>query len=98
MLSTALGLLAASWAVVMALGPVLQIREILRRRSSAGLSLGYLAVLLVGFALWVAYGVANHDLPLVVPNTLAFLVMCVTISMVVRYRPRDGTALRRGQD
>jgi uncharacterized protein with PQ loop repeat len=85
MLSTALGLLAASWAVVMALGPVLQIREILRRRSSAGLSLGYLAVLLVVFALWVAYGVASDDLPLVVPNTLAFLVMCVTIGAVVRF-------------
>jgi MtN3 and saliva related transmembrane protein len=98
MLSAALGLLAASWAVVMALGPVLQIREILRRRSSAGLSLGYLAVLLVGFALWVAYGVASDDLPLVVPNTLAFLVMCVTIGVVVRYRRRGTTAMRHDQD
>jgi uncharacterized protein with PQ loop repeat len=98
MLSAALGLLAASWAVVMALGPVLQIREILRRRSSAGLSLGYLAVLLAGFALWVAYGVANDDLPLVVPNTLTFPVMCVTIGVVVRYRPRGTTAMPHDLD
>jgi hypothetical protein len=29
-------------------------------------------VLLVGFGLWVSYGIASDDLPLVVPNTVAF--------------------------
>jgi hypothetical protein len=48
MVSTALGLAAASWAVLMALSPILQIREIIRRRSSEGISIGYFAVLLVG--------------------------------------------------
>ena len=52
MVSTALGITAASWAVAMALSPLLQIREILRRRSSQGISIGYFAVLLVGFGLW----------------------------------------------
>jgi MtN3 and saliva related transmembrane protein len=33
-----------------------------------GISIGYFAVLLVGFGLWVSYGIASHDLPLVVPN------------------------------
>lgn len=80
MLSTALGVTAATWAVVMALSPILQMREIVRRGSSAGLSIGYLLVLIVGFALWVAYGVATSDLPLVVPNTIAALVMAITIS------------------
>ena len=42
---------------------------------SEGISIGYLAVLLVGFGLWVSYGIASHDLPLVVPNCVAFLVM-----------------------
>ena len=62
MVSTALGLTAASWAVVMALSPILQIREIRRRKSSAGISIGYFAVLMVGFGLWVSYGIASHDL------------------------------------
>jgi len=75
MVSTALGITAASWAVVMALSPLLQIREILRRRSSQGISIAYFAVLLVGFGLWVSYGIASHDLPLVVPNCVALLVM-----------------------
>jgi hypothetical protein len=41
--TTALGITAASWAVVMAFSPVLQIREIVRRGSSEGMSIGYVA-------------------------------------------------------
>ncbi len=81
-----LGIAAASWGVVMALAPLLQIREIARRRSSAGISLGYLGVLLVGFGLWASYGVAGHDLPLIVANSVALLVMALTIAVVRAYR------------
>jgi MtN3 and saliva related transmembrane protein len=86
MVSTALGLIAASWAVVMALSPILQIREIRRRGSSQGISIGYLGVLLVGFGLWISYGTASSDLPLVVPNCVAFVVMACTIAVVLRTR------------
>ena len=86
MVSTTLGITAASWAVVMALAPILQIREILRRNSSEGLAIGYFAVLLVGFGLWVAYGVARHDVPLVVPNCVALLVMSCTIVVALAKR------------
>ena len=79
--ATTLGIAAASWAVVMALSPILQIREILRRGSARGLSIGYFAVLLIGFALWVAYGVASRDVPLVVPNCIAFVVMALTLGV-----------------
>jgi MtN3 and saliva related transmembrane protein len=87
MVSSALGITAAAWAVVMALSPLLQVREIIRRGSSEGISVGYFGVLLVGFGLWVAYGVASCDLPLVVPNSVAFVVMGCTIWVAVR-RPR----------
>jgi MtN3 and saliva related transmembrane protein len=86
MVSTTLGITAASWALVMALAPILQIQEILRRNSSEGLAIGYFAVLLVGFALWVAYGIARHDIPLVVPNCVAFLVMGCTIVVALAKR------------
>ena len=45
-----------------------------------GISVGYLAVLLIGFALWVSYGIVRHDLPLVVPNSVAFLVIVALAS------------------
>ena len=70
----------------MALSPILQIREIMRRESSEGISIGYFAVLLVGFGLWVSYGIASRDLPLVVPNCVAFLVMGGTIALALSKR------------
>jgi uncharacterized protein with PQ loop repeat len=85
-LVTGFGLAAATWAVAMAVSPLFQLRLVVRRRSSAGVSLGYMLVLLVGFLLWVGYGVASGDLPLIVPNVIAFVVMGFTIAVVLRYR------------
>jgi MtN3 and saliva related transmembrane protein len=98
MVSTALGVTAASWALVMALAPILQIREMVRRGSSEGVSIGYFAVLLVGFSLWVAYGLANGDLPLIVPNCVAFLVMGCTIAVALDKRRHDPRRIVRASE
>lgn len=90
MLSTVLAVSAASWGILMALAPLLQVRRMVRRRSSADVSVGYLAVLLPGFLLWVAYGVASDDIALVIPNALAALIATSAIAVAVRLRtPRD---------
>lgn len=85
-MATTLAVSAASWAVLMALGPVLQIRAILRRKSSRGVSIGYFVILLVGFVLWIAYGVAIAKPALVVPNAVAVVTALATIAVAVRYR------------
>ena len=66
-----LGIAAATWGVVMAIAPGLQIRRMIIRRSSADLSLGYFGVLLPGFLLWIGYGWTTADWPLVIPNAIA---------------------------
>jgi uncharacterized protein with PQ loop repeat len=84
--STALALAASGWAILMALSPLLQVRAIRRTGTSEGVSVGYFAVLIVGFALWVAYGVAIANLALVVPNSVAAVIGVGTIVMARRYR------------
>jgi MtN3 and saliva related transmembrane protein len=86
MLATALAVCAAAWGLVMALSPLLQIRRMVRQQSSRDISIGYWCVLLGGFALWVAYGVTVANLALIVPNSVAFGVGCLTLAVVVRYR------------
>ena len=81
-----LAITAATWAIAMALGPVLQIRTIIEHRSSSGNSLGYFVILLVGFALWMAYGVAASNLALIIPNAVAAVVITATIAVTWRYR------------
>jgi len=77
----ALAVAAASWGVIMGLSPALQIRRMWRVRSSADVSVGYFAVLNVGFVLWVAYGFVGDIPALVWPNAVA-LVMCSATIMV----------------
>lgn len=81
-----LPVLAAGWGVLMAVSPALQIRRMVHRRSSADLSLSYLAVLLIGFMLWVAYGISIGNLALIVPNAVAFAVGVATVFVALRYR------------
>src|SRR5687768_11836413 len=81
-----LGVIAATWAIAMALGPVLQIRKIVEQKSSRGVSVGYFLILFVGFVLWLAYGIAASSLVLVVPNIVAAAVTAATIAVALRYR------------
>jgi uncharacterized protein with PQ loop repeat len=85
-MTDALAVIAASWGVMMALSPILQLRRILERRSSADISIAYLAVLQVGFTLWIAYGFALGNVAIVVPNSVAFLVGAATIAIALRFR------------
>lgn len=87
---TVLAVSAAAYGVLMAVAPALQIRRMVARRSSKDVSIPYFAVLLPGFALWIAYGAARGDLALVVPNTVALLVGVTAIGVAVYLRrPRD---------
>ena len=62
MFDDALGVAAAFWGVLMAVSPGLQIRKMLHHGSSREVSIAYFWVLLVGFTLWVAYGLCDREL------------------------------------
>jgi MtN3 and saliva related transmembrane protein len=91
-LETALGVAAATWGVVMAISPALQIRKMLQHRSSREVSVAYFCVLLVGFALWIAYGISIENWYLIVPNAVAFTVCSATIAIALRLRAEQQAA------
>ncbi len=84
-----LALLAATWGVLMATAPILQIRRMLVRRSSADVSIAYLGVLEIGFVLWVAYGLSVGNPALVIPNSTALVVGSVLIFVAWRFKGRS---------
>jgi len=86
MVVTGLAVAAAAWGVLMGLSPVLQIRRMLRQRSSRDVSVGYFTILLVGFVLWIGYGIASHNLALIVPNAVALLIGVSTVAIALRLR------------
>ncbi len=57
-----------------------------RTRSTRDLSLGTLALLATGLFLWLVYGIARADLPLIIGNAVA-LVLTATVPV---YKVRHG--------
>lgn len=84
--TSVLAVTASSWGVLMGISPVLQIRQMLRERSSREVSLGYYVILLAGFLLWISYGIAAKNLVLIIPNTVALLVGLSLIAVALRLR------------
>ena len=84
----ALAVLAAGWGVMMAIAPLLQIRRIVERRSSADVSLSYLGVLIVGFVLWFVYGFSIDNPTILIPNAVALVVGIATVVVALRFRER----------
>jgi len=84
--TSVLAVTAATWGVAMALSPLLQIRTMRRTRSSKDVSVGYFCVLIVGFVLWLAYGIALGNVALVIPNAVAFVVASVTVVVALWFR------------
>jgi len=84
-----LAVAASSWGVLMGIAPLLQIRRMLRERSSRDISLGYFMILLAGFLLWISYGVAASNLVLVIPNSVALLVGVALVMVALRLRRRS---------
>ena len=85
-MNDALPLIAGAWGVLMGLAPLLQIRTILRRRSSADVSIASMGVLLVGFALWLAYGLSIGDGALIATNVTALTVTTTAIAVTLAFR------------
>jgi uncharacterized protein with PQ loop repeat len=84
--SDTLAVIAATTGIVMATAPVLQIRRMFARRSSDDLSLAYLGVLLVGFVVWISYGISLGNFALIIPNVVALIVTVTTIVVALRFR------------
>lgn len=85
-MSDTLAVIAATTGIVMAAAPVLQIRRMFVTRSSDDLSLGYLGVLLVGFVVWISYGISLGNFALIIPNSVALVVTVTTIVIALRFR------------
>jgi MtN3 and saliva related transmembrane protein len=81
---TVLALVASSFGVVMGVAPALQIRRMLRERSSRDVSIGYFAIIACGSVLWGSYGVSLGNFAIVIPNVVGFLAAIATVGVALR--------------
>lgn len=82
----ALGTAALIAGLLMAVSPALQVRRMMQTRSSRDFSIGYPTLLSVGFVLWLAYGVALWNLPMMISNSASLTFMLITIGVALYFR------------
>jgi len=72
--------------ILMAISPLLQVRRMLRTRSSNDVSLLYLTMLCVGFLAWLAYGYSLGNPAMLISNTASLAFMLFTIVVALSFR------------
>jgi uncharacterized protein with PQ loop repeat len=85
MLST-IEAVATIYGVFMSLGPLLQARKMKQRRSSGDISILYIIVLVVGFSLYLAYGISISNRLLIITNTVSIAATATTLLIALTYR------------
>jgi MtN3 and saliva related transmembrane protein len=65
-----------------------QVVETWKARSAAGLSLTMLLVFATGVALWLFYGVATGQLPVILANAVTLVLVMVLLGLKLRDRRR----------
>ena len=80
-----LATIATLYGVGGALSILLQARRVVRRRTSADVSLPFLATYVGGYAIWLLYGVSIASVPIVLVHALGLLTGTVTLAVAVRY-------------
>ena len=82
---------ATVYGVAMSLGPLLQARKMRQRRSSGDVSLPYLVVLVIGFSLYLAYGLSISNRLLIITNIVSIAATATTLLIALAYRTADTT-------
>ncbi len=82
----ALALTVSVYGVLMALAPLLQVRRMRRESSARGVSIAYAVVLWIGFCIWLAYGVVEEDVPLILANLVNVIVTGGMVLFALRVR------------
>ena len=80
------GTAATIYGVLAALKSLLQTRRMLARRTSRGVSAGFLASYTGGYLIWLAYGLSTGSIPLIAVDTVGLLCGGLTLAVALSLR------------
>jgi MtN3 and saliva related transmembrane protein len=83
---THIGLVAGA---ITSFAAIPQVVKTWRSRHARDISIWQLILLTVGMSLWLVYGIALGDLPLILANILSIGCYSLLICMKIRYRDAD---------
>jgi len=81
-LSDIIGILATVIGIITSVGFYLQTFKIIRRKSSADVSVKAFFLFSIGIFTWFVYGISLNNLPLIISNVIALIG---TVSVIITY-------------
>jgi MtN3 and saliva related transmembrane protein len=63
-----------------------QLIKLLKEKKAQDLSIFFLAILFVGLALWVWYGIIKNDIPIIATNSFSIVVNSLIIIYGMKYK------------
>jgi MtN3 and saliva related transmembrane protein len=66
-----------------------QLIKIIREKKAENISYLMLIILLIGVGSWIWYGFLKNDLPIIITNSVSFLINLLVIVFTIRYKNND---------
>jgi uncharacterized protein with PQ loop repeat len=85
---------AALWGIPVAVGPLLQVRKIVRARSSENIAVMWLVIGFIGFVTFTMHGEYTGDVFVWVPDLIGSLTVGALVVVAVMYRPGGRRAVK----
>jgi MtN3 and saliva related transmembrane protein len=79
-------LVGISASVFTAISLMPQIVKVLKERESESVSLGMLAVLFCGLALWIYYGILKNDFIIIISNAVSMTLNIILSVLSLKYK------------
>lgn len=84
-----IGILGLIAGICTTVAVVPQIRRAWKRKQVNDISPGMFAILMLGLALWVVYGVIQKDIPITATNAVAFGLNSFMFYLMIKYKNND---------
>ena len=88
-----LALVATAYGTLAALAGLMQMRQMLQRRTSCDVSARFFTAYAGGYAIWLVYGISVGSLPLIVVDAVGLLCGGLTLGVALSLR---GSLIRPG--
>ncbi|HXB62428.1 MAG TPA: SemiSWEET transporter [Acidobacteriaceae bacterium] len=74
-----------------------QLLRVLKLRSARDISLGMFSIFSFGTALWLAYGILAHSIPVAVANFVTFILASWILILKIKYDAEYERAVKKGE-
>lgn len=80
------GTVAMIWSVLISFSMILQIRKIIKRKSSKDVSLPFFLIVMMAYVFWLLHGILVGNVYLMISQTVGLIFSTTLLIFVLKYK------------